>query len=549
MADSPGQAAPSQTTGMTAQGRYTSLEASRSPFLLRARTASAYTIPGLFPPEGANGGTNYETPFQSIGARGINNLGSKLLLAILPPGSSFFRLTLDDFVVAKLAKKFAADPKLGEDARATLEEALGRIERAVCNRLEQVGARTVVFEALKQLLVAGNALVQVLPTGKLMLHILSNYVVKRDMSGNVLEIVVKQTLSRMSLPPKVLAILDAEDETERNDKSGEKNVDLYTRISRRAQDNGTELWETYQEACGKIVPDTQGTYPIDKTPWLPLRFTHITNEDYGRGFVEEYQGDMSSLESLTEAVVRFSVVAAKVVYLVDESGTTDKNRIAKARSGDVLDGNAKDVTAVTLEKYNDFKVTKEVADGIQHRLEQAFLLDTAVQRDAERVTAEEIRLLANSLEMGLGGFYSILGEEFQRPLVSVMMAQMERERKLPVLPKQAVNPSIVTGLEALGRNADLQRLDVLLQGLAQNFGPPVVAQYVDVGGYLKRRGTALGIDMTGLIRSDDDVQAQINQQQQQELAAKLGPHAIKAASDQQQAAAQNGPPQQAPPQQ
>jgi hypothetical protein len=491
----------------------------------------------------------YETPFQSIGARGVNNLASKLLLAILPPGSSFFRLTLDDFVVAKLAQKFKANPKLGDDARATLEEALGRIERAVCNRLEQVGARTIVFEALKQLLVAGNALVQILPSGKLQLHMLSNYVVKRDMSGNVLEIVVKQSLSRMSLPLKVLAIVEADDKAKPNDKSAEKNIDLYTRVSRKESDTGVQTWEVYQEACGKIVPDTQGTYPLDKTPWLPLRFTHITNEDYGRGFVEEYQGDMSSLESLTEAVVRFSVVAAKVVYLVDESGTTDKNKLAAARSGDVMDGKATDVTAVTLEKYNDFKVTKEVADGIQHRLEQAFLLDTAVQRDAERVTAEEIRLLANSLEMGLGGFYSILGEEFQRPLVSCMMSQMERERKLPILPKQAVNPSIVTGLEALGRNADLQRLDVLLQGLAQNFGPPVVAQYVDVGGYLKRRGTALGIDMTGLIRSDDAVQAQVNQQQQHELVQKLGPTAIKAGSDQATAAAQNGPPQQAPPQQ
>jgi hypothetical protein len=429
---------------MTAAGRYDSLTASRSPYIIRALSSATVTIPGLFPPVGATGGTLYEAPFQSVGARGVNNLASKLLLALLPPGSSFFRLTMDDFVVQKLMQKFA-DPQSqeAEDARGAFEEALGRVERAVCNRLEQVGARTIVFEGLKQLLVAGNVLIQILDDGRLQLHILHNYVVKRDMEGTPLEIVVKQTLSRMSLPDNVRAVVDASETATdvRNDANDSGEIDLYTRIQRRPpadKPKGAEKWYVYQEVCGCTIPGTQGDYPLDKSPWMPLRFTHITNEDYGRGFVEEYLGDVQSLESLSEAIVRFSSVAAKIIFLVNESGPTDKRKLARAKSGDVLDGDAKDVTIVMLDKMQDFRVAKETAGDLIKRLEQAFLLDSSVQRDAERVTAEEIRLLANALEMGLGGFYSILGEEFQRPLVTRMMFQMEREKKLPVLPKEAV---------------------------------------------------------------------------------------------------------------
>lgn len=548
MADSQGQ--PDMGTpvlGMTAQGRYDSLTAGRSPYILRAQRASAYTIPGLFPPVGANGGTEYEAPFQSVGARGVNNLASKLLLALLPPGSSFFKLNLDDFIVAKLAKKYP-DPKLQADARGAFDEALGRVERAVCNRLEQVGARTVLFEGLKQLLVAGNCLVQILDNGKLQLHTLQNYVVKRDASGNVLDIVVKQVLSRLSLPDAARAIVDAANNDQpRNDQNDDKSLDLFTRISRTAVEGSkNEQWVVYQEICGKRIPGTDGVYPLEKTPWMPLRFTHIVGEDYGRGFVEEYQGDLTSLETLTEAIVRFSAVAAKILFFVQEGGATDKMKVARAKSGDVLDGEAKDVTTLQLDKMADFKVAKEVADDIQHRLEQAFLLDSSVQRDAERVTAEEIRLLANSLEMGLGGFYSILGEEFQRPLVTRMMFQMERERALPVLPKGAVNPSIVTGLEALGRNADLNRLDVLLQGVAQAFGPPVVAQRVNVGAYITRRGAALGVDCTGLVYSDEQVQQQQAQDQQAQQANSAVPNLVKGVSD--HAMAANAAPAQGAPQ-
>ena len=67
--------------------RYVQLQAERDPFLDRARDAAELTIPYIMPPEGHTGSTIYKTPFQGIGARGVNNLASKLLLSLLPPNS------------------------------------------------------------------------------------------------------------------------------------------------------------------------------------------------------------------------------------------------------------------------------------------------------------------------------------------------------------------------------------------------------------------------------------------------------------------------------
>jgi hypothetical protein len=87
----------------------------------------------------------------------------------------------------------------------------------------------------------------------------------------------------------------------------------------------------------------------------------------------------------------------------------------------------------------------------------AFLLNSAIQRNAERVTAEEIRYMAQELEAALGGIYSTLSQEFQLPFVTRVMFQMERQKKLPVLPEGLVKPAIITGVEALGRGNDVVR--------------------------------------------------------------------------------------------
>lgn len=156
-------------------------------------------------------------------------------------------------------------------------------------------------------------------------------------------------------------------------------------------------------------------------------------------------------------------------------------------------------------------------------------MNTAIQRNGERVTAEEIRFMANELENALGGIYSSLSQEFQLPLVTLLMARMEKQKKLPVLPKGMVRPQVTTGVDAIGRGQDAEKLRAWMEDISV-LGPEVVAGNIIAGDYIKRSGVARGIDMKGLVKSAEDLQqeqeAAQQQQQQQSMMETLGPNAV-----------------------
>lgn len=486
---------------------YARLETDRTPFLQRAIDAAALTIPTLVPPIGHSSATKYPTPYQSVGARGVNNLASKLLLALLPTNTPFFRLDIDAFTLEKLG----SDPA----AKADVDSKLNKMERAVQRRIETEAIRVSAFEGIKQNLVAGNALLYMPKDGGMRVFTLHNYVIQRDPMDNVLDIVVKETVSRAVLPAAVLDMLapggpEPKDGEKDARKDTDKTVDLFTHVKW-----DSTQWRVYQEVRGLTVPGSEGTYPKDKTPWIPIRMTKVPGDSYGRGLVEEYLGDLKSLEGLSQAIVEGAAAAAKILFLVAPNGTTDMGDLAKTPSGGFCDGTREDVAVLQLEKYNDFRVALEAAAKIEERLSFAFMLNSAVQRAGERVTAAEIRFMAQELEQGLGGVYSILSQEFQLPLVSRLMFRMQRAGELPNLPKGIVKPVVVTGIEALGRGNDLDKLDTFMSAVLQI---PEAVSRVNWSDYMTRRATALGIDTEGLIKTDAQV---LEEQQQAQMAAMM----------------------------
>lgn len=498
----------------TAQSLYSKLEGKRWNYVDRARDASKITLPYIMPQDGFGPHSKLETPFQGVGARGVNNLASKLLLALLPPNAPFFRLNIDAYGL----ESEGAPPELATE----LETSLQRVEDSLMDEITRENYRTALHEALKHLIVTGNALLYLPDEGGMRVFHLDRFCVERDPMGNVLYICTKETLSYMSLSDDLKELAGA-----KGGEGADDQVHLYTAVCRKS-----DRWEVWQEINGNRIPDSEGSYALDRNPFIPLRFSRIDGEDYGRGYVEEYLGDLQSLEGLTKAIVEGSAAAAKVLFLVNPNGTTRAKTLADSPNGAIAQGNANDVSVLQLEKFNDFRVAQETINTIKERLGQSFLLTSGVVRDAERVTAEEIRMLSQELESALGGLYSLLSTELQMPLINRLMDIMRRKKKLPKLPKELVNPVIITGVEALGRGNDLQKLDLFLGGAQQVVGPEAVAQFVSVGEYFKRRATALGIKTDGLIKSEEQMQMEAQQAQMMQMTEKLGPAGIKAVSDQ-----------------
>ncbi len=501
--------------GSSVAGIYERLETDRSPFYYRARDCSELTIPTLVPPMMDNPGAyKFKTPYQGVGARGVNNIASKLLLALLPAHQSFFRLSVDSTILDELGA-----------ARGEAEEALVEIENRVLKEVNSSQIRVKVFEALKHLVIAGNALLYLPPKeNTLKVYPIQRYVVERDPIGNVLQIVTKEKVDISTLDKSIVeaAQINPDDE----------DVAIYTHV--KLVDN---KWEVQQEINGHIIEDTKTSYAKDKSPFLPLRLIVVDGESYGRSYVEEYLGDLKSLEGLTKAIIEGSAAAAKLLIFVSPNGTTRKRTIAEADNLAVVEGNAQDVSAFRVEKGADFGVALQAANTITERLSFAFMLNSAVQRQAERVTAEEIKYVANELEETLGGVYSVLGAEFQLPLAKLLMARMQRQGKIPSLPPKMVDPVIITGVEALGRQADMQRLDMFTQSLAV-LGPEVLAKYINVSEYIKRRCAALNVDSNDLVKSEEELQqeqqAAMQQQQQAQMMQMMQagvPNAVKGMAD------------------
>jgi hypothetical protein len=508
----------------TIAGEYARLDPDRNIYLDRARQCATYTIPTLVPPAAKGSSTKFSTPYQGVGARGLNNISSKLLLALFPPSQPFFRLSVDDDVLEALGK-----------SKGDAEDALSTIEKRIVAEVNSSSIRVQLFEGIKQLVIAGNVLLYLPPNSTtLRVFRLDRYVCVRDPMGNVQRIITKEDISVHVLDSKIRKELelDKPESTSEEKAEGEvidnddEEVEVFTMVQRT--DTGT--WEVSQEVKGKVIESTKATYPKDKSPFMALRLISVDNEDYGRSYVEEYLGDLKSLEGLTKAIVQASAAAAKMLIFVSPNGTTRKRNVAEAENLAVLEGNAADVTMLRTDKQGDFRVAMEVAQGITERLSYAFMLNSAVQRKGDRVTAEEIRYMASELEDALGGIYSVLAQELQLPLVSLLMTRMQRQGKIPALPKEMVKPTITTGMEALGRTADLQKLDLFLQSL-QILGADALTKFLNVDEYIKRRASALQIDTKNLIKSQAEVEQKAQQEQMMQMAQQAIPNAVKGMSD------------------
>jgi len=493
----------------SAQGMYARLESERHTILERARDASRLTIPTLVVDEGHTATNRLPTPYQSVGARGVNNMASALLLSLLPPNTPFFRLVIDQAAMNEIEGEAN-----GAEIRTQFDMSLAKIERSVAQEIETRAYRVSVFEALRQLIVAGNVLIHLTDEGSMRVIPLTRYVVKRDAMGNLKTVIVKETMSIESLPEDAQAIVASQ-----GDPMNSQSVDLYTCL--KAIPGGGFF--IHQEVAGTLVPDSVGQVNEEDNPFIVLRMNRVDGEDYGRGYVEQYIGDLKSLEGLMQSIVEGSAAAAKVLFLVAPNGTTRIRKLAEAPNGGIVEGSANDVSVLQLNKQADFATAYQVVSTLQDRLSYAFLLTDNAIRNAERVTAAEVRLVTQSIERQLGGIYSVLSQEFQLPLVNKIMTIMARSKRLPKLPNDLVHPAIVTGVEALGRGNDLNKMDEFLLGVGQLLGPEVLGQYVNLREYMDRRATALGIDSDGLIKTEEEMQEEQQQAQMQQAMLAMGP--------------------------
>ena len=149
--------------------------------------------------------------------------------------------------------------------------------------------------------------------------------------------------------------------------------------------------------------------------------------------MEEFIGDLKSLEGLSQSLVEGSAAAAKVVFLVSPSATTKPQTLSQAGNGAIIQGRPEDIGVVQVGKQADMQTAFQLINVLEKRLGEAFLV--LQPRQSERTTAQEVQMTQMELEQQLGGLFGLLTVEFLVPYLNRKLSVFQKTGEIPRIPK------------------------------------------------------------------------------------------------------------------
>lgn len=492
---------------------YTEMASERSDYLTRGRQYAKMTLAYLLPETVGRTGAANQHSFQGVGAQVTNHLANKIVITLFPPQRSFFKAELSDESKKALKEEGMSDT----DVTAQL----AAIEDKATKLQGKIGFRVAATEATKHLISNGNICLKmpIKGKGKMRAIPLDRYVCKRDLDDTLIDLIILDEKRLDSFEPKIRAAIMA---TKKGKSLKPKDkVKLYTRASLQA--DGMYLVE--QSADEIPVGETSRLKP-ERLPWIPLRWNTCYGESYGRGLVEDHEGDFYVLEFLAEARAKGMALMADIKFLVKPGGITDINNLIASPAGEYIAGNLDDIGVLQLAKYADFTPITEALKDYERRIGQAFLFNSGNRRNAERVTAYELRLDANELETSYGGIYSFFAENWQLPMALFQLGMLNAK-----LGSGMIAPLILTGLEALGRVGDLDKINQFseLMERPKNWPEPLQKR-VKWGDFAKITAAAISLELSWLM-TDKEVEAEEAKLAQSQAAGTVLAEASKAAPD------------------
>lgn len=499
--------------GQTAEALYQREATRRDTVIERAREVAQVTIPSLVPPEGYQEGDKLYTPHQGVGARGINNISSRLMMTLMPPERPLFKHEIPEDLITDWEQE---DPEVyGKVVLAMAKRSL-----RVTARADTTPLRAVTRQVFRLLGVAGNCLFRYRNVDSPAVAGMDRYIVKRDNEGNPLLTIYEEHVAWNSLTKQAQELASKDTHKAILDKPAwERAVPVYT-VCKLAKRASQMVWLSWQEVFGKKVKDSEEVSPFNAPPQYPLWMVPSYGHDWGRAYADEYIGDLISCENYSKSLNDGAAAAALALLFVRPGSRTRLDQVKKAKNLDVMAGDANDLSMFRTDKQGDFRFVLEVLKVVEERLAFAFVLNSAIQRSGERVTAEEIRIMSRELNEAMGGLYAVLAHSVQGYIVNRLLYLLESTGELTKIPTmdgkdRTVRVKIVTGVDALGSSREVELLDEFMAPFFQ-LGEAGLRR-INMDEYGRRKAAALGINPQGLVRTSEDLAAEEQQAKQEAM--------------------------------
>ncbi|UNY50203.1 portal protein [Stenotrophomonas phage c9-N] len=495
----------------TAPQRWARLDGVRGNIIRRAERYAKWTIAKIFPDswyDGNNGTVSNE--WQSLGAQAVNHLSNRLMQTLFAPSRPFFRLG-----PKKAAKEAMAT--IGPEQQGELENKLSVVEREAADVVDKLSLRTKLYELLKLLIVTGNALM-ILRDGTMRILNMRSYVVRRDLDGKVIELMIRERVQREEIDPEALAMAE---------RSGQFMLETDGMTTRYRWIKYDPITKKYNESQWldkfQLPAKWSSSYSEERMPYRAVTWDLSSGMHYGTGLVEDYKGDFAALAALSRSTINAAIMNSEFRWLLRAGVMTSAQDLANSRNGDVLYGEPGDITPLPSGMEAKLDVNITVVQEYVQRIGAGFMLQSAVTRQAERVTTVELRMNAEELEGGLGGAYSRLAGDLQIPMATFCL-----ENSGYSLKNSQWEATVITGLAALSRVGDRDRLNSFLQSIMPliQANPNAVIPRLRIGALISDMASAEGIDRNKYVLSDAEFQQQQAMEQQQALMQQAAAGAI-----------------------
>lgn len=485
------------------RGMWEAMTRDRESMMSRKEAQAQATIPSTMPDK------NYEVKNEalsqsasSLGNQGATNIVNKLMLAMFAPGITFMKLDMPP----KLKSQFMAEMQLQDDSLLT--DVLAEGEREAIRVLEQSGSRPALYEGLAALVCVGDVLMDLSDTAVISFINLRDYAVERNRKGLVLRIVFREITRVQDLDQT------AEDEYRRAVPACKPRdkVTIYTVVRYVKGMYRSTVW--VEDVC--LSPKHSGKWKPDNMPYRALTWRLPLGQDYGVSLAEDYANDLGTHETVSDALADGAVLAAQFRWACNPSGYTDPKDVENGRNGDVIPANPDDLKLIFANMGAQLQSIVGIEEIYSRRIGRGFLMNTMVTRNSERTTAEEVKIQAIELEQSLGGVYSRQAIDMQGPISRWMLRKADINIR-----GTKIEPTIITGLDALSRTAELERLMGFLNdvtGLSQI--PPETRDMLNEQPIISDMAAGRGVNRSRYVaspetvtqRRQDRAQAQMDQQ-------------------------------------